>query len=112
MGNKISQMRNNLRPTLSINSSSTLLTNENSISKKHNKRNNKMTSKENHYIMKITSIHLDRFQQQHNVSRTLWEGNYSSPITCVLENGNANVLDVGWVIFKNIFVFFFFVDNK
>ncbi|CAJ0827746.1 14023_t:CDS:2 [Entrophospora sp. SA101] len=47
------------------------------------------------YIMKITLQEIDRYQQQHHVFRTLWNGNYSSPVGDILKSGDANVLDVG-----------------
>nr|CAG8487971.1 1560_t:CDS:2 [Entrophospora candida] len=47
------------------------------------------------YIMKISLQEVDRFQQQHHVFRTLWNGNYSSPVGDILKSGDANVLDVG-----------------
>ncbi|CAG8783062.1 33864_t:CDS:2, partial [Racocetra persica] len=45
------------------------------------------------YILPNDDEEVDRLQLQHFLYRTIWNGNYSAPVTELLERGNCNVLD-------------------
>ncbi|CAG8730087.1 4953_t:CDS:2, partial [Dentiscutata heterogama] len=54
----------------------------------HNDANSK-------YIMPNDDEEVDRLQIQHFLYRNIWNGNYSAPVTELLERGNCKILDVG-----------------
>ncbi|CAG8666510.1 24601_t:CDS:2 [Cetraspora pellucida] len=88
MGNKSSKSRptNILRPRKPS---------KNIFRSVHGRRfHNDVNSK---YILPNDDEEVDRLQLQHFLYRTIWNGNYSAPVAEILEHGNCNVLDVGFI---------------
>jgi hypothetical protein len=61
-------------------------------------------------IYDLNDLEVERLQYSHDVHRTLFQGNFSSPVTETLQTG-AKVLDFRYVNYYRIFFFFSTYSN-